>query len=67
LEGEASADRLLEQLAEAEALAMWLRDNVRLELEPADAALFQSLLQRAVRKGPLEFNSAGMDDATMRA
>ena len=38
---------LLEQLNEAEALSLWLRDHVRLQVSSSDAAIVRDLLRSA--------------------
>lgn len=48
--GDVSAE-LLDQLNEAEALSLWLRDQVRLDVSPRDAALVRDLLRTAQPRG----------------
>ena len=61
LDKQEASQELLSKLNEAEALSMWLRDQVRVELDAAEQALLRDLQDRAMRPAPITFSRESVE------
>ena len=61
LDEQEASQELLSKLNEAEALSMWLRDQVRVELNSAEQVLLRDLKERAMRPAPITFSRESVE------